>query len=198
MIRRSTWIILFVFILLLGSLLVYQRVQENKPVDETSDILSDIGTLEPVKLLFPVPEGEVILGLHIEDTSGNVMDIKRQDESQEWKLNNPIGEADQDAISRVINQLISMSIDSTLDPSTDKQVLGLDAPVYTLRLLVSNGGSFILYIGDVTITNSSYYAQMAGDSPIVVNKYSLDSAINLLTTPPILDTPTPEPTENGG
>jgi hypothetical protein len=198
MIRRSTWVILFVFILLLGTLLIYQRVNENKAVDETSEILSDLGTLEPVKLLFPVPEGDVILGLHLEDTDGNVMDIQRQDESQEWRLDNPIGEADQEAINRVINQLISMSIDSTLEVGTDNHVIGLDAPAYTLRLLVSNGGSFILYVGDVTITNSSYYVQMAGNPPIVVNKYSLDSAINLLTTPPILDTPTPEPADSGG
>jgi hypothetical protein len=198
MIRRSTWIILFVFIVLLGSLLVYQRVKENKPVEDASDILSNIGTLEPVKLLFPVPEGEVILGLHLEDTAGNVLDIKRQDESQDWKLDDSTGEVDQEAINRVINQLTSMNIDSALDPGTDKQVLGLEIPAYTLSLLVSNGGSFILYIGDVTITKTSYYARMAGDPPIVINKSSLDSAIKLLTTPPLLDTPTPEPTENSG
>jgi hypothetical protein len=193
MIRRSTWIILTVFVLLLGALLIFQRVNQDDLAEVTDSVISEIDALEPVETLFPVPEGDLILGLRVEDAAGNILEINRKDESQAWELPGLDGDADQQVINRVISQLESLTIDRTLDPGIEMDLIGLATPAYTLRLMVSNGGVFTVYIGNVTITKTTYYAQMAGKSPIVVSKYGLDSVINLMTTLPVLEPPIPTP-----
>ncbi len=194
MIRRSTWIILGVFLLLLCALLIYQKINKTESTDVASNMFSDLGTLEPVSLLFKIPEAEVYLGLRIEDNFGSTLEMKRRNENEDWVFIDLEAEPDQEAINRVISQLATISIDQTLDTNLDPEVIGLTDPKYTLQVSVSNGGIFTLYIGDLTITNTSYYAQLAGFAPVVVDKYALDTAINLLSSIPIkeLETPTPE------
>jgi hypothetical protein len=200
MVRRSTWIFLAVFLFLLGALLIFQRIKDSEVVEDRVDLVDDFDSTQPVKTLFQVPSGEVILGLEIIDRDENKLEILRKSEYQEWVLISFDGDADQDSIDRVISQLESMSIERTLNSDIDLDIIGIADPAYTIRLLISNGGYFTIYIGNVTITNTTYYTQLKGSSPVLVSKYNLDTAINLLTTPPVLINPieTIEPTKGNG
>jgi len=200
MVRRSTWVILAVFIVLLGALLIFQRNKDSESLDDQANTLSDLGTLRPVETVFDVPYGEVILGLEILDRDVNKLEIQRESEDKEWVLISLEGEADQDLINKVILQLESLSIDRTLDAGIDLESIGLKYPDNTIRVLTSSGRLFTIYVGKVTITKATYYTQLKGSSPILVSKYDLDTVINLLTTPPVLINPieTIEPTVGNG
>jgi hypothetical protein len=200
MVRRSTWIILAVFLVLLGSLLVFQKIKESETLDDQANPLADLGPLQPVETVFEVPSGEWILGLEIWDRDENKLEIIRENDDQEWKLISLEGEADQELINKVILQLESLSVDRGLDAGIDLEIIGIKDPAYTIQLLISNGGYFTIYVGNVTITKSTYYAQLKGSSPILVSKYSLDTVLNLLKTPPVLLVPidTIEPNDGDG
>ena len=119
MIQRSTRVIFGVFVLLLTTLLVYQQVNLTESPEVTPDPFSDIGTLEPVSLLFLIPEGEFILGLHIEDFLGNTLEINNRNENEDWVFVDLDAGVDQESINRLISQLGSLSIDQTLEPDLD-------------------------------------------------------------------------------
>ena len=196
MIRRSTWIVLAVFIILIATVIILQRVEKNQ-VEEGIEI-PVLDTPKPIKNLFEFPEGEAILGLTLKDVDGNLVDIQRQNESADWVLGSPEGDADNEAINQVISQISTIQIDSALETDLELSVVGLDDPTYIMRLTLSSGKKLTAYVGDVTIAGSSYYARLAGGGPVIVSKYPVDQVVNLLTTPPIMPTPIPslEPIES--
>jgi len=196
MIRRSTWIVLAVFIILISGVIILQRVERNR-VDEVIDI-PVLDTPKPVKSLIEFPKGESILGLIIRDAEKNVVDIQRHNESADWILVFPEGDADIERVNQIISQISSIQINSTLETDLELNVVGLDNPTYTMRLTLSSGKKLTAYIGDETIAGNSYYVRLAGGGPKVVSKYPVDQIINLLTMPPIMPTPisSAEPIEN--
>jgi hypothetical protein len=194
MVRRSTWILLGVFVLLLTALLIYQNVLDEEPDEEINMGLGELGTVEPVVPLFAIPEGVYIRGMKVEDREGELVEVRRSGETEPWLLIEPEGEADQDVIERVVNQVVSLMIDEELGEEIGLETMGLETPEKILSIELSNGGTFTLSVGNVTITNSSYYVRLPGENSFVVNKFTLDSALNWLSDPPRVDhaTSTPE------
>jgi hypothetical protein len=196
MIRRSTLIVIAVFVILVGAVIVIQRVEENQ-VDEVVD-LPVADTPKPIRFFFELPEGETILGLTLKDEYGKSVEIQRQSEASDWVLVLPDEEADNEVINQVITQLTTLQIDSALETDLELSVVGLDAPAYTIRLTLSSGKKVTAYIGDLTVADNSYYARLAGGGPVILSKYTVDQVVNLVNTPPILPTPIPtvEPIES--
>lgn len=151
MIRKTTWILLAVFVALLGALLVYQEVTDPE-FSVTTDLGVDLGTLELAAPLFPVQDGEVVLGLSVEDNQGNFLAINRGNENDDWVFLDLEGQANQEAINRVISQISNISIDRRLDSGLDMELTWLVDPAYLIQLAVSNGGVFTVHVGEVTIT----------------------------------------------
>jgi len=193
MVKVSTWITFGIFVLLLSSVLIYQRVNKDKADEIAIAEVGELGTLEPVESLFQIRPDAYVSGLRVEGSDDSAVEVQRSQEDSEWLLVEPADDADQEAINRVINQVQSLVIEDTLGREIDLEALGLEKPTYKIQLQISNGGIYILYIGDVTITNTSYYARKPSDSPVIVNKYSLDSVLNWLSDPPIQDQPTSAP-----
>ena len=193
MVRRSTWIILGVFVLVLAAFLTFQEVSEDEPEETLAIDIEQLITQEPIKELLGIPPGDYVVGLRLVDSEGNVVEISRPTEEADWELIMPMGDADQETINRVIPQILSLEIQETLGESIELSLLGLEEPSYTMVLSISNQGFFTLYIGDVTITDTSYYVRLPGDPPVVVNKFSLDTIINWIADPPIQELPTSTP-----
>jgi hypothetical protein len=93
----------------------------------------------------------------------------------------------------VIDQVQALSIIETLDQEIGLGTLGLDESTKKLILRISNGGEFTLFIGDITITNTSYYARLTGQPPVVLDKFTLDTVLNWLVEAPILEAATSTP-----
>lgn len=197
MIRRNTWILLAVFVVLLSVVIILQRTETPQIGASTELPAVDLATPTPVKNLFEIPEGDSILGLSIKGADGNQVEIQRPDATADWGLVTPPGDPDLDRISQAVSQLGGIQISSSLPTELDLGVVGLSQPVYTLRVTLSSGKKLTAYIGDITISKTSYYARLAGGSPVVVGKYTIDQVVNLLTTPPFAPTPTPSPENDG-
>jgi hypothetical protein len=195
MIRRSTWIVLVIFLLLLGAMIISQRMEANPEEDQVD--FTTLPTQKPVEYLLDLPESEIIVGILIRDADGNEVDIQRKNESASWEMISPTGEADSILIDQNISQVGSIQINSTLDPNLDLGSVGLDAPAFTIRLTLESGRRITIYIGDVTISGSGFYARKPGGAPLVVGKYAVDQIVNLLTMPPIIPTsiPSAEPVD---
>jgi hypothetical protein len=188
MIRRSTWIVLAVFVVLLAVFLIFQRVEEQSgdvPLEETSQPES--------VLLIEIPEDQVVVGLRIEDGEGNVVDIVRENAESDWVLRVPAADStDVEKIDNLLTQLLALTTQGKLDPVPPLDAMGLDQPENTIALTTDNGVLHIIRVGNPTITGNQYYVQLGNQEPQITSKSAIDQAINLLTSLPILPPPTPE------
>jgi hypothetical protein len=185
MIRRPTWIVIGIFLILLLVFVLYQRdiftFQEEEP---TPTVLES-------RTLFDI-DGEDIQGLLIVEAQGNIVHIEK-DEGGEWVLREPTAEAtDIGAVESTLNQLLTLRVLSTLFEIPSLEVLGLVSPTYTLTIYFVDGNSQIYQVGVLTPTESGYYLQDRNGVVLVVDKFGMETVLNLLEQPPILATPTVE------
>ena len=185
--KRPTWILLFIFAALVG-LLFYI----NRPGGASQDDL-DLGTeaAGAAQFLF-TDESGIPLEIKISDKEGNVVEISRNQEGI-WMLIQPKEtEANQGKAEAAASQVTALRIVST--PDLAPEFAGLVPPSYMLSVNFSGGESFTVDIGDLTTTQSGYYASMSiDDNIIVISKSGVDSLLTLLSNPPYPDASTPEP-----
>jgi hypothetical protein len=120
-----------------------------------------------------------------------------------WTLTEPQAtETDTAKVDSVITSLTTLGVMNTLETNIALDVVGLTEPAYTLEIGLVDGGQHVIQIGEPTPTGTGYYARLDGSAPVVVSKFAIDSAVELLTTPPVIatDAPTTEagiPEETG-
>jgi len=183
MIRRSTWITLAIFGLVLATAVVIQQTQQRQAAQATPTA--------GLEVLFEV-EGSDIIALRITSAEGDVVAVQRA-EGGEWTLSEPENApADQDRVGSAITQAESLRVLSTLEEEPDAGVIGLEPPQYQVTITLGDGGRQTALVGSETPTGSGYYARLQ-DGPLrVVNKSSLDLLLELLTDPPVAATASPE------
>lgn len=183
MIRRGTWIAIAILLALVG-LSAILRDRQSK----TADAATPTQGLRP---LLGANLGEPSR-IRIESAAGEATELAR-DADGAWVLDAPeAAEADQAAAQAAASQIGALRILSTVALAPD--IIGLDAPAYTLALTFDDGSVHRLLIGSVTPITDGYYAQLDGGPYQVVDKYGLDELIGLLGAPPYLTTPTVEVT----
>ena len=181
MIRRSTWIILGIFILLITATLVWQRYEKEAEAKVTPTTEQD--------LLLNL--NSKVTGLRIEGVGSQIVEVVR-DEQDSWKLIIPEGqETDSDSVEAVVSQLSSLRILSAFEQGLDLGGTGLVVPSYKITIRTDNGQQINVNVGKATATGSGYYVHLGEEGVYVVSKYSLDSILNLLENPPIKPTQTP-------
>jgi hypothetical protein len=190
MIRRSTWILLVVFIVLVAGTYYWQRNKSEKeaqqaqitPTVQVMQSLFDLTDKIVDQIAFVGPEGStLILQLDTATQAWSVMDV-------------PAEEADQTLIQTGAEQLFALNVATTFSAPPPLEQLGLDLPAYRIMLHTEDGSNIVLRVGDMTPTGSGYYVQVDSQPPVVVTKSGLDTVLNLLKNPPLLPTPTPEAT----
>jgi hypothetical protein len=130
----------------------------------------------------------------VESAEGGLVEVRRENGQEQWILVEPPHEEDTDSqqVQTMVDQLVALRESSALEAAPSLDVTGLESPAYTITLTLEDGTDEKLYIGDETITGSTYYVRVEGGSPQVVNQYSVDAAIGMLDTLPLLPTPTAE------
>ena len=180
MIRRSTWIILGIFILLSAATFFWQKYGKEAEAKATPTAEQD--------LLLNLTSK--VTGLRIEGVRSDIVEVSRDAQGQ-WKLTIPAGqETDTGAVEAAVSQLSSLRILSAFEQGLDLGGAGLVVPSYRITTSLEDGESIVLNIGKATATGSGYYVQMGEKGIYVVSKYSLDSIIKLLQNPPIKPTST--------
>lgn len=183
--KRSTWIILVIFLALAG--LMYYLNQRKPATSEEAEAT-------------PVPSVEYLItendglptSIDIQSDNGNEVHIERNEDG-DWVLKQPIeAEANQGSAEAAASQLTSLRIVSR--PEVALADAGLAQPSYIMTVELTGGKVKNVRIGDLTPTESGYYTSFDGnDEVLIVSKTGLDSLLMLVTTPPYASTATPEP-----
>ena len=183
MIKRSTWIVLGVFLLLLAGAYLWQR---NQPEGETGGE----ATPTPPASVYNNLDATKIKSFQVDDSQGGSMVVER-DLTGMWSLVKPQAEAtDAGRVEAAISQLTAMMVLSQLDPQPAQDVVGLNAPAYVITLKMSDGTTPVLKVGKVTPTSSGYYVQLDKGPILVVSKIGVDDVVGLVANPPVQLTPT--------
>jgi hypothetical protein len=182
--KRSTWIVLVIFLALTG-LLLYLN-QNEPPADE-----ADATPTAPVEYLFDETDG-LPSSIDIQARTGEQVAIERNDAGV-WVLKQPIEtEADQGSAEAAASQLTALRIISKPEVAPDE--VGLVEPSYVMTVKLTGGTVEVVRIGDLTPTSSGYYTNINGsDEILIVGMTGLDSLLTLVSTPPYVNTPTPFP-----
>jgi len=186
MIRRGTLVVLAIFVLLIGVTWYLEWSPAGKarvkgtPTATSYPKLIVLGTGELMKLELKSSSGTFGIKRNLNDTWSFTDD-----------QNTP---ADQGKIQQLLATLTSLQSMATLDTKT-LDAFGLVSANKILTIQTTNGTS-VMKIGKITPTTSGYYVQVDNQSPVVVDKTSMDDILNTLTrkalTPP---TATPLPTQ---
>jgi hypothetical protein len=184
MIRRSTWYLVAIFVVVLGGAVYWQQ----RPPDSAENEPTPNPAAQP---LFPVTSEE-LAGLQVQEINGGTVMLER-DAGGAWELVQPSGmEADPAQVETKLSQLASLRVKTSLEPAADLSIFGLDSPAYRVNLSTTGGQEYGLAVGDLTPTGDGYYVQLNGNPPQVVNKISMESFLGILNEPPVLLNPEPE------
>jgi len=185
MIRRTTWVILAIFVVLVGVYWFIQRQNKQKAEATT-----------------PTPSSQPVFGtgfdaiqsVRLEDSTSRVVAVEKDGQGI-WYLTVPKAElADQDQASTLASQVSNLRSLAIIDTPPALSAVGLDAPAYLLTIKTGDGNQEVAKIGSLTPTNSGYYVEAEGGPLMVVAKTAIDGLVAYLDNPPFAPTPTVEPT----
>lgn len=182
MIRRSTWIVLGIFVVVLVAAFLWTRF---KP--EQAEAPPQV-TVEP---LWSLSENE-IAGLRLEDMlSGDVVELRR-DADGIWRLEEPeIAVADAARVERAVSWLTSPTPHSSIASVGSLEPFGLDEPLQKVTVFLVDGTSMPLDIGRQAPTGSFVYLRRPDRQEVLtVSSYGLQEVLDLLD-----DVPLAQPTE---
>ncbi len=191
MIRRSTWIVLGIAVALILGYVLWQRYQpEQEPEVEA------VPTFAPVVNLF-APDDLAVSGITFSRAADGQMAVIAWDAATgAWSMPDVPAEAvDGGRMMSLVGQLFAMTVERTLDTALAPDVLGLDAPAYTIQLSMDDGSQRFLRVGDMTAIGTGYYVQLDEQAPVIVAKAELDAVLGIIDAPPLLPTATPAPTD---
>ena len=177
MVRRTTWIVLVMFVGLLAFSLYWQNRNKGNQGEVTPSPV--------VQSLLDIKSDEIST-LRIEDERGGAGEIKHI-EGNGWILVVPKSEAtDSNAVDGMVNQFVSLNVISTIDPAPPDDATGLKNPEYQIHLILKDGRQMIVNVGIQTATGSGYYVKVDDGFVKVVDKFGLEAVTNLIYQPPVL------------
>jgi hypothetical protein len=189
MVRRTTWILLVVFGVLVLFAWLFQRYQANKAADAAT--VTPIATAET---LFDLTDTTVV-EINISSNSGESIDFIRDPASKNWVIKDlPADQADSFQIESVSKQLLSLQIMESLPQPPPLDSIGLANPAYTITIQTADGRQIVTYVGSLSAIGTGYYLQVDSRPIIIVDNVIMDDVLKLLTEPPVLTTATPEVT----
>jgi hypothetical protein len=180
--HTGTWITVIVFAALLG-LALYLRNRPQAPETEATPSTA-------VTYVFTSEDG-LPTSIEVKPLDGEPVLLARNEE-EVWALELPEKmEADQGFAEAAASQVTSLRILDQVDLAPD--ILGLENPAYVITIKFTGGSEHALEVGDTTPTNNGYYVRVDEGQPVIVALSGLESLLNLATSPPYLNTPTPSP-----
>jgi hypothetical protein len=187
MVKRQTWILLALFLALAG-IAIYQKYNPSRPAPDKD--ATPTATVAPEEFLFSVQE-EVVTSILIESRDGESVGVERAGAA--WAITKPFeAKADPASVEAAASQVSALKVIARLELSLAEA--GLKSPAYTITVGFSGGKFLVAQIGDETPSGTGYYVRKEDGSVVVIDKYGVDSLINLFLFPPFLETPTPSPT----
>jgi len=181
--RMGTWVTLILFLAIAGA--AFYLNQNPLPTD------AEEGTATPVKEPVAVfDSGKTAMSIEVRPAEGNRVKIQR-DANKVWSVTQPTtGAADQGLAEAAESQLLALTFGDEITGNAADY--GLDVPAFTVNVTFNDGSREILEVGDLTPSNSGFYARLNNKMYIVSN--GIEALTNLASAPPFAATPAPEVT----
>jgi hypothetical protein len=190
MVKRQTWVLVAVFVVLIGLAFFWTRYQNNYKQSHPTP------SPTPQKYMFTIDSAAIASITITSNVDGKTVMVAR-DTNGQWSLVEPKADyTDVANVEAAATQLGSLQVISTMDTTDNLAEYGLDNPTYTLTVIENGGQQHIAQIGNSTATSNGYYVLIPGSLPQIVSKYSIDAVLKLWETPPIA-TATLAPTQTG-
>jgi hypothetical protein len=188
MIRKQTWILLIIFLLLAGAAYYLQKNPNIKLVAPTPS-----ATQEPAVL--PGWNNGDIARIEYKDSQGMQIQLQ-QDSSGAWMLQPDAKTVDVGKIEQIRTQILDLRTIASLDTGLNLDVMGLSQPSGIFILTNTQAKQVKIQIGKATPTGTGYYVRIDQNPPIVISKGAVDALLDLFKKEALLDlTPTPAPVE---
>ena len=184
MIKRTTWIVVAFFMIILTVAILFQRNQKSIEAQTTP-------TQNPEILINH--EANEIIFLSVENSTGEKVALEL-DQDGIWIFIEPESvEVDTPALNTVINQIGTLREVTKISTVTRKEDFGLDQPSFKIQIRFVDGNDFNLNIGKITPTESGYYIDTGQQEIFVVNKLGIDAITDLIHNPPVIEQIIPSP-----
>ena len=210
MIRRSTWVLVVVFVVLAG---VAWWAREQKTAADAEATAEPTATPQPRLLPDLEPDAVVRIVLEEPATQRRVVLVRveatptpaAEDAAgtpaaaePQWAVEEPADAKPPEAwrVNSALEGLVYARVLATLPPDTDPATVGLAGPAQRIVLETRDGRTVTLWIGASTPLQNGYYLRVNEDTTIVaVGQYAVGSLWDLLDElAPATATPTPSPT----
>ncbi len=188
MIRRNTWILLILLVVVIGAAFYFNHLKQT-------GVIAGTPTVAPQTFLFSSKDGNPT-DIKIADNSGRTVEIAR-DSTGSWVVKAPTATAaNQSQAEAAATQLTSLKMLANVQIGLAD--VGLDKPTYTMTVTFGNtkgstssAKTHKVLIGSVNPIQTGYYVQVDGGPIQVADKSGIDSLTGMLTAPPYLATMTP-------
>lgn len=175
---------LFTLVLFAGlfTLAVYLKKQKEIPIEATP--------ADQITFVFTEADGAPS-SIEIKSAAGETVKVARNADNL-WALELPFTvEADQGLSEAAATQVTTLRILDKIE--ADPGIFGFDNPSYIITIEFADGIKHVLEVGDITPTRSGYYVRVDGDKMLITSLNGIDALLQLVTSPPYLNTPTPSP-----
>ncbi len=184
-IRRSTWILLAIFIIGVG--LVFYL--DKYPISNANT--TPTATMLPP--LFSNMSYDKLVMIEIQGNAGSILQLKRNPDNT-WGFTNIQGKSpDQGKVQELLFTLTGLTVTENLNSNLSLESVGLVTPTNTITLQDDAGSQNILRIGMVTSIGSGYYVQLNKNNPVIIDKTTIDNLTGLFSQANlVMVTPTTE------
>ncbi|PWH14614.1 MAG: hypothetical protein DDG60_07625 [Anaerolineae bacterium] len=187
--RRST-VVMIVLLVVLAGLYWYMQQPENLIAR----------TLQPTPTATRIEWGNIIspekgqpTRIVIESAEGQALTLDKSSGIWFLTVGGTSGPADPNKVESVVAGLTTLRILSNIQPAPELTSIALEPPAYRVSVTMSDGSTVDFHIGSKTVIQSGYYVRTADGNLYVTAAYNIDALLNLMTTPPFLQTATPSP-----
>lgn len=178
--RTGTWITVLLFAALIGFAFYLNSRAKTQSAEATPSTT--------VSYVFTSEDG-LPSNIEVKPQEGEAVRLVRNAENA-WALELPENvPADQGLAEAAATQVSTLRILRDIDAAPD--ILGIDKPAFVITIKFTGGKEHILEVGDKTPTNNGYYVRKDKEKMYIVELSGLDSLLNLVTSPPYQNTPTP-------
>ncbi len=173
MIRRSTWILLIVFLLALAGLLFLSRRPEGlKVIQDATPTAAPIAFLEYTS--------EEVVRVTIQPKDSPAFTLERNPQTL-WQMiavdPRPLDPA---KVEELVATIPTLKVQSQLGAAPPDSATGLESSPILITLEFKDGHKTTVRFGNLTPTSSGYYAQVDNGPVLVLNKSSFDNLSPLM------------------